>query len=118
MNSDGSSDMQTINLLHHFKRRHDKGKIANNTLKMADNNLRLLKRHHILWHGSRIFPYFDFGNMNFVKDRIKGIAKTKMDKIEVKIKEFMEAGRKFWMQRKRKELIRVSKFPMFRCIMY
>ena len=32
--------------------------------------------------------------MKFVKDRIKGITKIKMDKIEVKIKEVMEARRK------------------------
>ena len=40
VNSDGSSDVQNIHWGHRFKRLHEKGKIKNNTLKMADNNLR------------------------------------------------------------------------------
>ena len=39
------------------------------------------------------FPYFDYDNMKFVKNRMKGIAKTYMEKIEAKIKEVMAAGR-------------------------
>ena len=67
---------------------------------MDDNHVCLLHRHHILWHGSRIFTYFDLDDMNFVKDRIKVIAMTKMENIEVKMKEVMELRIKVWMQRK------------------
>ena len=58
---------------------------------MAYNHLRILHRHHLHWHGDKIFPYFDFENMKFVKDRIKGITKTMMDKIKAKTKEAMAA---------------------------
>ena len=95
MKQDGSSDTQTFHWGNHFKRLHREVDIENNTLKMTNNNLRLLHRHHLLQHGSRNFPYFDFDNTNFVKDRIKGIPKKKMDKIEVKIKEVMKARRNF-----------------------
>ena len=61
---------------------------------MANNHLCYLHRHHILRHRSRIFLYFDFENMKFLKDSIKGVAKKKMDNIEVKMKEVMESNRK------------------------
>ena len=93
MNSYGTSGVLTIHWGNHFKRIHEEGKIANNTLKMADNHLLYIHSHYLLWHGDRIFPYFDFDNMNFVKDRIEGIAKTKMYKVEAKMKEFMSAKR-------------------------
>ena len=86
--------MQKIYWVNHFKRLHDEGKIANNTLKMADNNLCILHHNHLLRHIIRIYPYFDFGDMNFVKYRIKVIAKTKMNNTEVKMKQVMSAGRK------------------------
>ena len=82
VNSYVLSDAQIIHWGHRFKRLHELGEIANNTLKMADNHLRYLHCHHLLRHGSRIFYYFEFDNMN----RIKGITKTKIDKIEFKMK--------------------------------
>ena len=118
VNSDGSSDMHTIHWGHHFKRLNDKGNITNNTLKTAYNNLCVLYHHHLLRYGSRIFPYFDFSSMKFVKDGMKEIAKINIDKIGVKVKEGMEAREKMWVQIKTKGLIQVSKLTMFSYIMY
>ena len=81
MNSYGTSDIVTNYWGHQLKRLHEEGNIVINTLKMAKNHLRYVNRHHLLRHGDRIFPYFDFDNVKFVKDRIKRIAKTKMDNI-------------------------------------
>ena len=69
---------------------------------MADNHIFYVPCHHILRHGDRNFPYSDFENMRFVKDRIKVIAKTKMDNIEAKIKEAVSAKRKSLDAEKRK----------------
>ena len=69
---------------------------------MADNHLRNFHRHHLHRHGDKIFLYFDSENMQFVKDRIKGIAKTEMYKIESKIKEDMDAKRMSLVAGKRK----------------
>ena len=66
-----------------------------NTLKMSNNHLRILPHHHL-------HPYFDFESMKFVKDRIKGIVKTKMYKIESKMKEVMDARRNILDAEKRK----------------
>ena len=93
LNSDGSCDVQNIHWGHQFKRLHEEDKIANNTLNMEDNHLCYLLWNNLLRDGSRIFPYFDFDNMNFVKYRIKGIARKKMENIEVKIKEVMAENR-------------------------
>ena len=60
---------------------------------MDDNHICIIHPHHIHRHGGKLFPCFDFENMNFVKNRIKGIAKTKMNKIEAKTKEVMAAER-------------------------
>ena len=100
MNSDELSDMQIIHWRHHFKRLHDKGTIANNTLNMANNHLRLLHYHHVLWHRSKISQYFDFGNINFIEDRIKGIARSKMKKIKVKMKQVKPEREKFLCREK------------------
>ena len=66
-----------------------------NTLKMSNNYPRILSHHHL-------HPYFDFESMKFVKDRIKGIVKTKMYKIESKMKEVMDARRNILDAEKRK----------------
>ena len=69
---------------------------------MDNNNLRYLHCHHLFWHCDRILPYFEFDNMEFVKDSIKGITKTKMENIEAKIKEVTEAKRNILDVEKRK----------------
>ena len=67
MNSDGSSDMCKTHWRHHFKRIHDKGKIYNNTLKIANNHLRPLHRHHLIWHGSSISYIFTLITLSLLK---------------------------------------------------
>ena len=56
--------------------------------------------------------------MKFVKYRIKVIAKTKMDKIEVKMKEVMAAKRNILDTEKNKIADTSVRLPMFRYIMY
>ena len=94
MDSDGKSDLLKNHWGDHFKRLHEEGKISINTFNISNNHLHILHHHHLHRHGDKIFPYFDIENMKFVKDRIKGIAKTKMNKIEAKTKEVMAAERK------------------------
>ena len=54
---------------------------------MEDNHLYLLRRNRLHWHGSRIFKYFDFDKINFVSERIKGLAKSAINNIEAKMRE-------------------------------
>ena len=72
---------------------------------MADNHLHLLHRNYLLCHGIRIFP--DQGNCK-VKDE-QDLSKNEASQ---GIKENV------FMQIKRRNLILVSKFPMFRYIVY
>ena len=60
---------------------------------MADNHICYVNSHHLLCHGDRNFPYFDFENVKFFKDRIKSIAKAKMYNIEVKMKKIIATRR-------------------------
>ena len=58
---------------------------------MDGNHLCILHPHHLHRNDEKFFPFSDFENMKFVKDRIKGITKTMMDKIKAKTKEAMAA---------------------------
>ena len=69
---------------------------------MDDNHLRQLHCQQLLRHGSSIFPYFYFENTTFVEDSIRGISKTKMDKIYVKMKEVAVARRQVLCAEKNK----------------
>ena len=69
----------------HFKFQYNYDKIDMNTPKMADNHLCILHFHHINWNRSRFFPYFDFDNMKFVAEKIRGLSKYSMKKIEAKM---------------------------------
>ena len=73
-----------------------------NTLKIADNQFCFLHRHNLHQHVDKTFPYFEFEDMRFGKDRIKGISETKMDKIESKTKEVMAARKNILDAEKRK----------------
>ena len=44
---------------------------------MAKNNFRIVFKHHILKHGAKDFPYFDYYKKKFVLDRIKALSNTK-----------------------------------------
>ena len=90
----GTSDLVTNYRGHQFKRLHKEVKIAINTLKIVNNHPHNFHPHHLLQHGDRIFPFFDFENVKFVKNRIKKTAKTRMGNIEAKVKEFVSSKRK------------------------
>ena len=85
MNSYGSSSVKNIYWGHHFKRLHEEGNIANNTLKIANKSSPLPSSSSYSSAWKYNFPYFDFDNMKFAKYRIKGVRRTKTDKIEVKM---------------------------------
>ena len=113
LNSDGKYDLLTNHWGHYFNRIREEGKIEINTLNMADNYLCYLHCHHLLRHGDRIFPYFYFENMKFVKDRIRGISRTNMDKFESKIKEVVAEKSKSLEAEKRKRVYTSVQFADF-----
>ena len=86
MNPDESSYIQSIHWVHHFKEVYYEEKINTNTLKMDNNHIRLLHCHHLHWHEIEILSYFDFDNMKFVEDNIKGLADPLIRKIKIKMK--------------------------------
>ena len=93
LDSDGKYDLLTNHWGYNFKRLHEEVKIEINTFKMDENHLLILHHHHLYRHGHTIFPCFGFENMNFIKDRIKGIAITNTEKIESNMKEVIAAKR-------------------------
>ena len=55
LDSDGKYDLLRNHWGHHSKSIHEEGRIAINTLKMADNHLRILHHHYLHRHGDKIF---------------------------------------------------------------
>ena len=59
--SNGASNLVSIQWSSYFKGLYDKNKIPHATMKMADNRLRMVFNHHQLNHDGRILPYFNYG---------------------------------------------------------
>ena len=69
---------------------------------MADNHLRILHFHHLHRHGNMVLQYFDFKNIKFVADSIKGLVKSLMKNVEVKMNKVKTARRKIGGREKEK----------------
>ena len=62
-------------------------------MNMADNHISILFRNHILKHGAKAFPYFDYEKNKFLSDWIKAVLNTNCKYNVVDVKRILDGDK-------------------------
>ena len=86
-NSDQAGDLTSYHWSNNFKGLYNKKNIYHGALNMSDSHLWVVFAHHILKHGSKAFPSFDYDKNKYVSYQTKEFFNTnhKANKLALKI---------------------------------